>query len=317
MCFKGLSLLTVDTSDTAVTKEGCTTVQNGIVTDNGQSVECNEGYVNAHSLLYERYSCSCHRDIPALVCNGRKAKCNAEERCQAPIDKQIYAFYRNGDTYNVTDESCSNGNIPSFKGQITCKSGRWSEQVSCLRGTNYRIRVKTADYWTTGEGTDGEVYLYMYGFEVNSGKIILHGEFEAGDEDLTYGYFVDVGKIIKIQLGVKARSLTRDGWTPASVLIEDVSRREYYKFVHGAEIDDTSIFLNPAASCYPSDELRHVYPIYLVGDDQRLKPSNCAQGYEPQPSLTTCTERGWTADVVCIKRIFFPLEETTNGNQIM
>ncbi|WAR31175.1 hypothetical protein MAR_033717, partial [Mya arenaria] len=104
-----------------------------------------------------------------------------------------------------------------------------------------RLLVKMA----AGECTEGEVYLYMYGSKGDSGKIIVHGTFEPGDEDHTMGHFVDVRKISKIQLGVKARSLAGDGWIPESVLIIDVSRKEYYKFIHGAEIDDTSIFLYP------------------------------------------------------------------------
>ncbi|XP_052788633.1 neurogenic locus notch homolog protein 1-like [Mya arenaria] len=412
----------------------CKILPNGTVTDSGQSFECNHGYAYADSLLYERYSCSCNREIPAFVCSGKQAqskpincklngsiehgltvmykgliisataieaivhgesavfncesggngetyepkfrificdmgnwvvengsgeswslgnngsfpecrpakcecqnggicirdetctcpifstgqqcetplcpdgcqnggtctspnkcsrpdgfsgnRCQTEEGCQAPIDKGNDAFYRNGAIYTVTRESCSGGNVPSFKGQITC--------------TIYRIRVKTADYWGPGECTEGEVYLYMYGSKGDSGKIIVHGTFEPGDEDHTMGHFVDVRKISKIQLGVKARSLAGDGWIPESVLIIDVSRKEYYKFIHGAEIDDTSIFLYPLASCYPSKNLRGVFPIYFVGDELHLKPSNCAEGYEPQPSFTKCTQRGWTADVVCL-----------------
>ncbi|WAR31170.1 DAF2-like protein, partial [Mya arenaria] len=170
-----------------------------------------------------------------------------EEGCEAPIDNGNDAFYRNGTTYTVTHESCSGGNIPSFKGLITCVNGRWSEQVSCLRGASYRITVKTADIkWSVGEGTDGEVYLHMYGSNGNSGKIILHGEFEAGDEDLTVGLCFDVGEISKIKLGVNALSFSYDGWKPESVQIEDVSRGVYYAFKHDlTEVDDTSIILYP------------------------------------------------------------------------
>ncbi|WAR31149.1 hypothetical protein MAR_033691 [Mya arenaria] len=214
-----------ETSDTPVTiPDECKTVPNGEVTDNGQSFQCNEDYVHADSLLYERYSCSCDRNIPALVCNGRQAKCKPTkcecqnggtcirdetckcsrftkglqcetQKCRAPTDNGNDAFYQNGATYNVTHESCSNENIPSFKGQITCENG-----------------------------TDGEVYLYMYGSNWNSGKIILHGAFEAGDEDLTEGQFVNVGEISDIRLGVNARHSNFDGWKPESVHIEDDSR---------------------------------------------------------------------------------------------
>ncbi|WAR10866.1 hypothetical protein MAR_035942 [Mya arenaria] len=165
----------VDNNDTAVTNpEGCMTVQNGIVTDNGQSVKCNEGYVNAQSLLYERYSCSCDRNIPALVCNGKQAKCNPEEGCQAPIDKGNNAIYRNGATFTVTHDSCTDGNVPSFKGQITCENGRWSEQIRCLRAPSFRIRIKRIvlstgksnlwkpDYVTIHDEDTDDLYVFRY-----------------------------------------------------------------------------------------------------------------------------------------------------------
>ncbi|WAR10865.1 hypothetical protein MAR_035941 [Mya arenaria] len=82
----------VETSDIPVTiPEECKTVPNGEVTDNGQSFQCNEDYVHADSLLYERYSCSCDRTIPALVCNGRQAKCK-------PINCKLNSFIEQGMT---------------------------------------------------------------------------------------------------------------------------------------------------------------------------------------------------------------------------
>ncbi|XP_052788167.1 sushi, von Willebrand factor type A, EGF and pentraxin domain-containing protein 1-like isoform X2 [Mya arenaria] len=138
--------------------------------------------------------CSCPEGFSGYMCQ-------TEEGCQAPIDKGNNAIYRNGATFNVTHDSCSDGNVPSFKGQITCENGRWSEQIRCLRGARYRITVKTADFkWYTGEGTDGEVYLYMYGSKGSSGKIILDGKFEAGYKDIIVGDFVDVGELPVVRL---------------------------------------------------------------------------------------------------------------------
>ncbi|WAR31172.1 hypothetical protein MAR_033714, partial [Mya arenaria] len=170
-------------------------------------------------------------------------------RCRTPIDKVDDVFYQNGATFTVTRESCSAGNIPSFMGQITCE---------IVTEANYRITVKTADVsWWKFAGTDGGLKLYMYGSNGNIGKIILHGGFEPGDEDLTKGQFVDVGEIFKIRLGVKALSLTYDKWKPESVQIEDDARGVYYTFKHDwNEIDDTSIILYPVdealcLTCYP------------------------------------------------------------------
>ncbi|WAR31157.1 hypothetical protein MAR_033699, partial [Mya arenaria] len=188
------------------------------------------------------------------------------EGCQAPIDKGNDAFYRNGDTYTVTHESCSGGNIPSLKGQITCVNGHWSEQVSCLKGASYSITVKTADDWFAG--TNGEVYLYMYGSIENSGKIILHGEFEAGDVDLTNGHFVDVGKIKRIVLS-SGRYVY---WLPDYVTIHVEDTDDLYVFRYSIRnyILDGSTVLYPEGNCsrpfinrplakelYSNSDLRH------------------------------------------------------------
>ncbi|XP_052788169.1 uncharacterized protein LOC128222986 isoform X3 [Mya arenaria] len=238
--------------------------------------------------------CSCPEGFSGYMCQ-------TEEGCQAPIDKGNNAIYRNGATFNVTHDSCSDGNVPSFKGQITCENGRWSEQIRCLRGARYRITVKTADFkWYTGEGTDGEVYLYMYGSKGSSGKIILDGKFEAGYKDIIVGDFVDVGEINKIQIGVKALHSRFDGWKLESVLIEDVSRSAYYNFIHNlSEIDNTSILLHRVASCSPPAGLRNVNPFYIVDDTLYLDSSNCAKGYIPNFSSTKCTATGWTINVAC------------------
>ncbi|WAR31152.1 hypothetical protein MAR_033694, partial [Mya arenaria] len=238
------------------------------------------------------------------------------EGCQAPIEKGNDALYRNGATYTVSHESCSGGNIPSFKGQITCVNGRWSEQVSCLGGASYRITVKTANIkWSTGEGTDREVYLYMYGSKGNSSKIILHGRFEAGYNDITVGHFVDVGEINKIRIGVKALHSRFAGWKLESVLIEDVSKNGHTLYLDSSncakgyipnssstKCTATGWTINVVCNqifCSPPAVLRNVHPFYLDGHTLYLDSSNCAKGYIPNSSSTKCTATGWTINVVC------------------
>ncbi|XP_052788136.1 uncharacterized protein LOC128222974 isoform X3 [Mya arenaria] len=253
-----------------------------------QTARCDGGCQNGGTCTSPN-KCSCPDGFSG-------SRCESEEGCQAPIEKGNDALYRNGATYTVSHESCSGGNIPSFKGQITCVNGRWSEQVSCLGGASYRITVKTANIkWSTGEGTDREVYLYMYGSKGNSSKIILHGRFEAGYNDITVGHFVDVGEINKIRIGVKALHSRFAGWKLESVLIEDVSKSAYYKFLHNL----SEIFLHRVASCSPPAGLRNVQPFYIVDDTLYLDSSNCAKGYIPNSSSTKCTATGWTINIVC------------------
>ncbi|WAR31154.1 hypothetical protein MAR_033696, partial [Mya arenaria] len=143
----------VDTSDTAVTKEGCTTVQNGIVTDNGQSVECNEGYVNAHSLLYERYSCSCHRDIPALVCNGRKAKCNAVNcTLDSYIKQGMTLKYRGRFVTASSMEAIAHGKFVDFNCEIGANNIKYeprNRRFRCDRG-KWLEANRRGDSWSLG-----------------------------------------------------------------------------------------------------------------------------------------------------------------------
>ncbi|XP_052812748.1 uncharacterized protein LOC128240247 isoform X2 [Mya arenaria] len=268
----------VDNNDTAVTNpEGCMTVQNGIVTDNGQSVKCNEGYVNAQSLLYERYSCSCDRNIPALVCNGKQAKCNpalcpdgcqnggtctspikcscpegfsgnrcqTEEGCQAPIDKGNNAIYRNGATFTVTHDSCTDGNVPSFKGQITCENGRWSEQIRCLRAPSFRIRVKTADY-RTHNGAQQNVHLKIYGSKDTADWTKLNQTFERGRITDEWLITRNIGKIKRIVLSTGKSNL----WKPDYVTIHDEDTDDLYVFRYNRReyIHDRTITLYPEDS---------------------------------------------------------------------
>ncbi|WAR31158.1 hypothetical protein MAR_033700, partial [Mya arenaria] len=144
----------VDTSDTAVTSpEGCMTVQNGIVTDNGQSVECNEGYVNAHSLLYERYSCSCDRDNPALVCNGRKAKCNPVNcTLDSHIEQGMTLKYRRMFVTASSMEAIAHGNFVDFNCEIGANNIKYeprNRRFRCDRG-KWLEANRRGDSWSLG-----------------------------------------------------------------------------------------------------------------------------------------------------------------------
>ncbi|WAR31162.1 hypothetical protein MAR_033704 [Mya arenaria] len=146
----------VDTSDTAVTiSEECKTVPNGNVTDNGQSVECNEGYVNANSLSYERYSCYCDRNIPALVCNGRQAKCKPVNcKIDRPIEQGMTLIHKGRFVTSSSIEAIDHGESVVFNCEIgrndityeprnrlfKCDRGKWLEHnrrgVSWSLGNN-------------------------------------------------------------------------------------------------------------------------------------------------------------------------------------
>ncbi|XP_052788132.1 uncharacterized protein LOC128222973 isoform X2 [Mya arenaria] len=232
--------------------------------------------------------------------NGKQAR--AEKEC-----KDYYeGYYLNYD--DDDGEEISPPTRPIHK-IVNCTDGVLSDYtLVCDDGARYRITVKTADIkWWTGEGTDGEVYLYMYGSKGSSGKIILDGKFEAGYKDIIVGDFVDVGEINKIQIGVKALHSRFDGWKLESVLIEDVSRSAYYNFIHNlSEIDNTSILLHRVASCSPPAGLRNVNPFYVDGHTLYLDSSNCAEGYIPNSSSTKCTATGWTINAVCSQIVCSP-----------
>ncbi|KAH3820123.1 hypothetical protein DPMN_121867 [Dreissena polymorpha] len=67
-----------------------------------------------------------------IVSVDLSAGCAKPEGDLVNMEKQ---FYDDGETISITDRNCETGYVPS-SGDITltCKSGQWSKEISCVPG---------------------------------------------------------------------------------------------------------------------------------------------------------------------------------------
>ncbi|XP_052788164.1 sushi, von Willebrand factor type A, EGF and pentraxin domain-containing protein 1-like isoform X5 [Mya arenaria] len=138
--YETLSCSAVTTDPQDINPNECKILPNGTVTDSGHSFECNHGYAYADSLLYERYSCSCNREIPALVCSGKQAQCKPIDcKLNGSIEHGLTVMYKglvisataieaidHGESAVFNCESGGNGETYEPKWRIfKCDMGNW------------------------------------------------------------------------------------------------------------------------------------------------------------------------------------------------